>query len=57
MEGRALYLQLGGLAVAAAVWIWLIARVVRQRRAWRLATLGRSAGEPAEVTEANRDRQ
>jgi hypothetical protein len=39
METRALYLQSGGVVVAASAWIWLIVRAYRQRRAWGLATL------------------
>ena len=39
MEGRAFYMQLGGLAVAAMGWIWLLVRAFRQHRRWGLASL------------------
>jgi hypothetical protein len=39
MEGRAFYMQLGGLAVAAMGWIWLLTRAFRQHRRWGLASL------------------
>jgi hypothetical protein len=39
MERRALYLQLGGMTVAAAAWLWLIVRGFRQRWAWGLGHL------------------
>jgi len=39
MEGRAFYMQLGGVAVAALAWIWLIVRAFRQHRRWGLSSL------------------
>jgi hypothetical protein len=39
MEAYALPLLFGGLAVAAAAWVWLIARAFRERRAWGVAAL------------------
>ncbi len=39
MEGRAFYMQLGGVAVAALAWIWLIVRAFRQHRRWGLGSL------------------
>jgi hypothetical protein len=39
MEDRALYLQLGGAAVAAAAWLWLIVRAFRQQWKWGLGML------------------
>ena len=39
MEGRAFYMQLGGLAVAALAWIWLLVRAFRQHRRWGLGSL------------------
>jgi hypothetical protein len=39
MEGRAFYMQLGGLAVAAVAWIWLLVRAFRQHRRWGLGSL------------------
>jgi hypothetical protein len=39
MDGRAFYMQLGGLAVAALAWIWLIVRAFRQHRRWGLSSL------------------
>ena len=39
MEGKAFYMQLGGLAVAAGAWIWLLARAFRQHRGWGLSSL------------------
>jgi hypothetical protein len=39
MEDQAFYLQIGGVAVAAFAWIWLIVRAFRQNRRWGLASL------------------
>ncbi len=39
MEGRAFYMQLGGVAVAALAWIWLLVRAFRQHRRWGLSSL------------------
>jgi hypothetical protein len=39
MEGRAFYLQSGGVAVAAMAWIWLLVRAFRQHRRWGLGSL------------------
>jgi hypothetical protein len=39
MEGRAFYMQLGGLATAAVAWIWLLVRAFRQHRRWGLSSL------------------
>lgn len=39
MEGRALDLQLGGAAVAAASWLWLIVRAFREQWQWGVGTL------------------
>jgi hypothetical protein len=39
MEDRAIYLELGGLALAALAWIWLIARGFQQDRRWGLSVL------------------
>jgi hypothetical protein len=39
MEGRAFYMQLGGLMVAAVAWIWLLVRAFRQHRRWGLSSL------------------
>ena len=39
MEGRAYYLQLGGVALAALAWIWLLIRAFRQHRRWGLGSL------------------
>jgi hypothetical protein len=39
MEGRAFYMQLGGVAVAAMAWIWLLTRAFRQHRRWGLSSL------------------
>ena len=39
MEGRAFYMQLGGLAVAALAWIWLLVRAFGQHRRWGLGSL------------------
>jgi hypothetical protein len=39
MEGRAFYLQSGGVVVAALAWIWLLVRAFRQDRRWGLSSL------------------
>ncbi len=39
MERQAFYLQVGGVAMAALAWIWLIVRAFRQRRAWGWSSL------------------
>ncbi len=39
MEGRAFYMQLGGLAVATMAWIWLLVRAFRRHRRWGLGSL------------------
>ena len=39
MEGRAFYMQLGGLLVAALAWTWLLVRAFRQHRRWGLSSL------------------
>ncbi len=39
MESRALYLQLGGVAVAVMAWLWLIVRGFRQQWKWGLGNL------------------
>jgi hypothetical protein len=39
MEGRAFYMQLGGLLVAALAWTWLLVRAFRQHRRWGLTSL------------------
>jgi hypothetical protein len=39
MEGRAFYMQSGGLALAALAWIWLLLRAFRQHRRWGLGSL------------------
>ena len=39
METRAFYLQIGGVAVAALGWLWLIVLAFRQRRAWGWGSL------------------
>jgi hypothetical protein len=39
MVANALYMQLGGLAVALLAWIWLIVRAFRMRRAWGFTSL------------------
>jgi hypothetical protein len=39
MEGKAFYLQFGGLAVATVAWIWLLVRAFRQHQRWGLGSL------------------
>lgn len=39
MEIRSFYWQIGGLAVAAVAWIWLIVRAFRQRWTWGAGTI------------------
>ena len=39
MEGRALYMMAGGLAIAALAWIWLVIRAFRQHRRWGFGSL------------------
>jgi hypothetical protein len=39
MEGRALYMQLGGVAIALLAWIWLLVRAFQQHRRWGLGSL------------------
>ena len=39
MESRALYMQLGGLAVAVLSWIWVLVRAFRQHRRWGISSL------------------
>jgi hypothetical protein len=39
MEGKAFYMQFGGLALAAVTWIWLLVRAFRQHRRWGLGSL------------------
>ncbi len=39
MEGKAFYLQLGGLAAAVLAWIWLLVRAFGQHRRWGLGSL------------------
>jgi len=39
MEDRAFYMQLGGVAVGAMAWIWLLIRAFRQHRRWGLGSL------------------
>jgi hypothetical protein len=39
MEGRALYLQSGGVAVAALAWVWLLVRAFRHGWRWGLGSL------------------
>ena len=39
MEGRAYYLQIGGVALAALAWVWLLVRAFRERRSWGIGSL------------------
>jgi len=39
MDYKAIYVEPGGLAVAALAWIWLLARAFRQDRRWGLGSL------------------
>jgi len=39
MVARAFYMQLGGLAVAALAWVWLIIRAFRKHRWWGFSSL------------------
>jgi hypothetical protein len=39
MEGRAFYMLVGGLIVAALGWIWLLVRAFRSHRRWGLGSL------------------
>jgi hypothetical protein len=39
MELRAFYMQVGGFALAAVAWIWLLIRAFKQHRRWGLGTL------------------
>jgi hypothetical protein len=39
MEGRALYMLLGGVTLAVLAWVWLIARAFRQDRRWGWSSL------------------
>ncbi len=39
MEGRAYYMQLGGVALAVLAWIWLLVRAFREHQRWGLGTL------------------
>jgi hypothetical protein len=39
MEGRALYIQLGGLTLTVFAWLWLLERAFHQSRAWGLVSL------------------
>jgi hypothetical protein len=39
MASRAFYMQLGGLAIAAIAWFWLLVRAFRESRIWGLGSL------------------
>jgi hypothetical protein len=39
MVARAFFMQLGGLAIALAAWVWLLVRAFRTRRVWGFASL------------------
>jgi hypothetical protein len=39
MEGKAYYMQIGGVALAAVAWIWLLVRAFRQNRKWGIGSL------------------
>jgi hypothetical protein len=39
MEGRAYFMQVGGVGLAALAWVWLLVRVFRQGRSWGIGSL------------------
>ncbi len=39
IEGRAYYMQLGGITLAALAWIWLLVRAFRENRKWGIGSL------------------